>query len=441
MLAADVDPVAFAAEAEAALADPDPFNFWHWCSGKAEAIASLPDENLRARIINRSRADDLTGAGKPRVIKFNGEARDHVTEEWPAALDLIELAARTPVTPRHIIPGGWLPAGEVTLFPGHGGAGKSGIALYTGACIYLEALWCGLQTEQRPVTVISAEDGAEVLHWRLSRIAAYLGVSLSDLGGLQIIDASHIDAELMREIPYSEPVLTPLYSKLRDLHDPAGVLILDGVSDLYGASEIVRRHVRRFVRALRKLINADGAVLALAHVDKAAARDGGATDRYSGSTAWHNSVRARWSLTAGDNDALTLALAKANHAKAGAEIRFRWDAQAHLYAPDPVTAEGGIAGAIRERQERDGIVAAFKACSEPIPAATTGQRTAWHVLSARSELPQSLRDGRDGRRKFWAHIEALRQMKIISEGSYRRSNRHVLATLELSTERRAECAE
>lgn len=360
------------------------------------------------------------------------------TANWPPALDLIELSAREPLTPRHIIPD-WLPAGEVTLLAGHGGGGKSQVALYTAVCIQLARSWCGLATERRQVTYVSAEDGTDVLHWRLSRIAAHLGVSLADMAGLRIIDASGIDAELMREIPHEEPVLTSLYVKLQEIVDPSGVLILDGTSDLYGASEIVRRHVRRYVRALRRLINADGAVLLLAHVDKVAARDGATTDRYSGSTAWHNSVRARWSLASEDDTTLVLTLAKANHARAGAEIRFRWDAQAHLYIPDPVSAQGGIAGAIRERQERDGIVAAFRACSDPIPAATTGQRTAWHVLSARPELHASLRDGRDGRRRFWAHIEALRAMQIIEEVSIRRTDRHYVRVLTLVTEGRGQC--
>lgn len=428
----------------AAMLDTDRRTFGPWWFGLTQKERDALPDDIRTRGYERyaKECSPYDGGrrlerGQKALDKVNGAEHEPVPN-WPPALDLIELAAREPFVPRHIIPD-WLPAGEVTLLAGHGGGGKSQLALYTAVSIALGRPWCGLATERRPVTVVSAEDGADILHWRLSRIAAHLGVSLADLAGLNIIDASHMDAELMREIPHDEPFLTPMYAKLKEIIDPSSVLILDGVSDLYGASEIVRRHVRRYIRALRQLINADGAVLLLAHVDKAAARDGATTDRYSGSTAWHNSVRARWSL-ASDNDALVLTLAKANHAQAGAEIRFRWDAQAHLYVPDPVTAQGGIVGAIRERQERDSIVAAMRACTDPIPAATTGQRTAWHVLSARPELPHTLRDGRTGRRKFWAHIESLRQMGIIREGCYRRKNRHGLATLELSTEGSAECA-
>jgi len=143
-----------------------------------------------------------------------GHAAAAVPIDWPAPLDLTALAESDPLPPRHIVPD-WLPAGEVTLLAGHGGAGKSQLALYTAACVCLGRAWCGLEADPRPVTYVSAEDGADVLHWRLTRIAAHLGVTLADLSALRIIDASHIDAELMREIPYGEPILTALYELMR----------------------------------------------------------------------------------------------------------------------------------------------------------------------------------------------------------------------------------
>jgi len=391
-------------------------------------------ETLVAALLteNAARCDPPLPAEEVRKIAASVArypAPETESSEWPAPLNLTTLHHTEPQPPRHVI-NPWLPAEEVALFSGHGGSGKSQIALSLAVHISGGLDWCGCAVTRRPVTYISAEDSAEILHWRLSRVCAHLGVSMEELAGLRIIDASHIEAELMRDMPYGEVALTGMYEALAKIVDPSSVLILDGTSDLYGASEIVRRHVRRFVRALRRLVNRDGAVLLLAHIDKAAARDGSTSDRYSGSTAWHNSVRARWSLTTDeDGTGLTLALAKANLAQAGAEVRFRWSPEAHLYVAE-ATSEGGIVGAIRERQEREGILAALQASVAPVPAAATGQRTAWHVLSARPELPASLRDGREGKRRFWRLIEQMRQMGTICESSIRRSNRHNLATLE-----------
>jgi RecA-family ATPase len=123
------------------------------------------------------------------------------TREWPKPLDLRALAQRPPAPPAHIVDG-WLPEGEVTLFAGHGGIGKSAIALHLGACIALERRWFGLQVRSRLVLYISAEDGADVIHWRLRRICTHLGVAITDLADrFRIIDASRSDAELMAAQP------------------------------------------------------------------------------------------------------------------------------------------------------------------------------------------------------------------------------------------------
>jgi RecA-family ATPase len=225
----------------------------------------------------------------------------------------------------------------------------------------------------------------------------------------------------------------------------AKVLVIDGASDAYGASEIVRRHVRYYIRALRRLVPQDGACLLLAHVDKSTAKNAETTQGYSGSTAWNNSVRARWYLRSeGEDGGLLLELVKANHAVAGAQIRLRWDPVAMLYVADAAPTEGGMVKGIRERQEREGIVAALKACSaagEYVPAATSGRRTAFNVLSVRPEFPQSLRNSAAGSRLFWQRIEELRQMRLIREESIRRKNRHYRDVLVASTEGSAECAE
>lgn len=353
---------------------------------------------------------------------------------WPAPLDLTALAHREPERPQHVI-ADWLPQGEVTLLAGHGGAGKSMIALHLAACVALGRPWCGLATERRRALYLSAEDRADVLHWRLARIAAHFGATLADFEGcLRVVDASQIECELMIEPGRGEePVLTRYYDAVTEMMRGGGVLILDGASDMYGGSEIVRRHVRRFVRALRRLAPPDGAVLLLAHIDKAAARDSSATDRYSGSTAWHNSVRSRWSLAVEQDGDLVLALAKANHARAGAEIRLRWDAQAHLYVADPAQTAGGIVAAARDRQERDGILATMRACAKAgiaVPAATQGPRTAYHVLRAQPAFPDSLRaDTVAVRRRFWAAIETLRVLREIEERVIRAKHRHPVAVL------------
>jgi hypothetical protein len=68
-----------------------------------------------------------------------------------------------------------------------------------------------------------------------------------------------------------------------------------------------------------------------------------------------------------------------------------------------------------------------------VPAAKQGRSTAYGTLSLRPEFPESLKGGgRPKTRRFERQVEALRQIRHIEEGSYRRSNRHILATLVLT---------
>ena len=59
----------------------------------------------------------------------------------------------------------------------------------------------------------------------------------------------------------------------------------------------------------------DAAVVLLAHIDKAAARNGGQGNSYSGSTAWHNSARSRLALVEDEATGLELLHEKANFGK------------------------------------------------------------------------------------------------------------------------------
>ncbi|CAG0999244.1 Regulatory protein RepA [Burkholderiales bacterium] len=367
---------------------------------------------------------------------------------WPQPLDLIELGAAAPTAPRFIVPD-WLPAGYGTLLAGHGGAGKSGIALQLAAAIALGAPWCGIPTERRRVLYLSCEDRRDVLHWRLARIARHTGCDFADLAGwLHLLDLVGTDT-----VVYRSGGLTGAFGALDDMMRCTGaeVVFVDGASDTFAGSEISRAEVKGYVNALLGLIPQTGAVLLVAHVDKATARSGTTSEGYSGSTAWHNAVRSRLYLrpeTAGDeSEALTSALVlecqKSNLARAGASIRFAWNEDAHLFLGSPVAQMCGIERKARDEIERQAILLALRGCGDEItvPSAATGPRTALHVLAQRPEFPSALRSGAPGKRRFWAHLEAMRQMRLVEESTYRRDNRHVASRLTLTAQGLRQCAE
>ena len=366
------------------------------------------------------------------------------TNPWPSPIDLNALAATEPQQPAMIIDD-WLPAGYATLMAGHGGAGKSNIALQLGACIATGHPFCGLPVETQRVLYLSCEDRRDVLHWRLQRVCDRYSMDMADdLGGrFHLMDLVGVDTILYRHSAMSEIDLTAAYSALADRMRELqiDVLIVDGVSDTFSGNENDRAQVKSFVNALLALVPKTGAVILLAHVNKASA--GGVTSEgYSGSTGWHNAVRARWYLypetertdegTEATGD-LLLDLQKSNLGRSDHSIRFRWNDDAHLFVGELQAAESEFGRRERDREEQDGIIAALasiRAASDYCPAATQGSRTAHRVLSACAEFPDTL-VGPAGRRRFWRQIEHLRRKGVIAEGQYRRANRHTVATLEL----------
>ncbi|BCO32878.1 hypothetical protein TspCOW1_29810 [Thiohalobacter sp. COW1] len=386
---------------------------------------------------------DAMQAGMEYIEPGAPEGADEAPS-WPPALDLSEMATREPAPPSMIIPD-WLPCGYATLLAGHGGVSKSSNALHLAACSALGEPFCGLEVKQRRVLYLSCEDRENVLHWRLRRICDYHGWDMAALSErLDILDLVGHDTLLMAPNPSTGLCTTHAYAVLRERIRTTGaeLLIVDGVADAFGGNENSRSEVKKFVNALLALIpEATGAVLLIAHVNKPTAQAGGNSEGYSGSTGWHNSVRARWYLYpetertdegTASTGRLRLDLQKANLGRSDQSIVLGWDDNAQLFTGH-LESSSEFDRRQQEQEEQQGILTAIReitAAGDYVPAAAQGPRTAHHVLSATESLPETLR-GKAARRRFWRHIESLRRIGEIREGSIRRANRHTAATLEL----------
>jgi hypothetical protein len=94
----------------------------------------------------------------------------------------------------------WIPENEVTLLAGHGGKGKSYVALSLAIHVALGLPFGELATMQTNVLFFSGEDGNRVLRLRLSRLCNALKINRGALDGkLHLLDASDIDPALHRE--------------------------------------------------------------------------------------------------------------------------------------------------------------------------------------------------------------------------------------------------
>lgn len=365
-------------------------------------------------------------------------AADPAPDAWdaPAEIDLGTLAATVPTPPVFIIPG-WLPAGEITLLAANGGTGKSLTGLQAAVCLALGLDFHGIAVQQRAVDFLSFEDSTPVLHWRLDRVCEALGVEMSALiGRLRIFDGTLCGSAWYSKGQYNETGPTAAFHDISErIGGPGRVVIVDGSSDTFAGDENNRAQVKAFIRLLRRLIAADGALVLLAHVDKQSARAGAESLGFSGSTGWSNSVRARWFMfhEADENGAETgnvvAEVRKSNLGRSGARMVLRFDETSGVF--QRVDAEPTQAGTFHRVDESDAILRAIReasAAGNPIPAATAGVRTAHSVCEARDDLPAALR-GRRGRTRFYRLLEQLRAAGAVRVEAVKRPNRHAAEVL------------
>ena len=199
---------------------------------------------------------------------------------------------------------GWLvrdriPLRQPTLLSGEGAVGKSLLVLHLLAATALGRDWLGFMPEPGEAWYFGAEDDKDELHIRLSGIQKHYNVTFADLvdGGFRMKSLFAEDAIL--GAPNRSGIIEPtelynqLYEQAGDIKPKA--IAIDASADVFAGNEIDRTQTRQFVGLLRRLAGVcDGSVILLSHPSLTGISTG---TGLSGSTAWHNSVRARMYFT------------------------------------------------------------------------------------------------------------------------------------------------
>jgi AAA domain len=196
---------------------------------------------------------------------------------------------------------------DVTLLGGHGGIGKSFLALQMACAVATGERVLHRDTRQCRVLYYSAEDGRKRLTRRLQRLIENAGHDETLLKqNLRVLDASEVEplyGETVEHGAGKRPSFVKMlgpradFDKLQSMvsaFDPQ-LVVIDGASDTFDGNEIARREVRAFIKLLRRVHPARPiAVLVTVHIDRSSAR-GNTTndDGYAGSAQWHNSCRRR----------------------------------------------------------------------------------------------------------------------------------------------------
>lgn len=185
----------------------------------------------------------------------------------------------------------------VGLFTGEGGGGKSIIELMKNVCHVMGLEWFGLRPVQGPILYMGTEDDDNEVQIRLMLIARHYGVKFTDLiaKGLYVWPLTDKGDPLLVEVNSKTGAIetTKLYDLVKEFCGdvkPVNVSV-DMLTQMFGGNENVRVEVGAFTRHMRVLSKiADGSVTVLAHPSQKGSESG---TGYSGSTAWHGTVRFR----------------------------------------------------------------------------------------------------------------------------------------------------
>jgi RecA-family ATPase len=218
-------------------------------------------------------------------------------------IDIGAWKGSVPPDPDYVV-SGWLPRGQVTLFSGNGGAGKSTIELYGCCACVLGRPWLEQPVTMGPAIFIDAEEPVGVLHWRMDKIVRHYGIDYDEL-----VPDLHLFS-MVNEDPLMACVgkggkleyLQPYHELLQMAGDIKPVRIgVGNVSNLFAGNELDRSQVQQFMSAMGRIaIAGNSALVLLMHPSKAGQKD---KDGQSGSTQWHNAARGRWYLeTVKDED-------------------------------------------------------------------------------------------------------------------------------------------
>jgi len=273
-------------------------------------------------------------AGVPRQpvgADFSGLTIDNETGEVLPALKTVSISdvISHPSPAPAFVWDGYLPRGVVSMLAAHGGTGKSTIGLMLCVATALGRPLFGVDTVQCRALFVSLEDGGSLVRHRLANICHQWGVTPGSLEGkLTIVDGTD-DPELFTADKRDAGVKTRTYFEMNELvqSGEVGLVVVDNASDAYGGDEIQRRQVRAFIRSLMEVAKpVDCALLLLAHVDKNTSRTlkPENAEGYSGSTAWHNSVRSRLLMKRDESGKLTVEHQKSNLGRCRESLTLAW---------------------------------------------------------------------------------------------------------------------
>jgi RecA-family ATPase len=283
---------------------------------------------------------DDPGAQPPPERKpdnAGAQPREATADDDDTSLPYVDLA-RDPIPPREWLVHERIPLRNVTSLSGEGAIGKSILLMQLSGAVALGLHWISTMPAQGAVLYMSCEEDDDEVQRRMQAVAQHLDTTRQEMveRGLRFLSFAGRDAILAQPDRFGIMRPTPLFDQLRRdaLQQRPKLIVLDNVADIFGGKEMDRAQTRQFITMLRGLaMAADSAVVISAHPSLT----GITTDTgLSGSTGWHNSVRARmyFKPAPGDDTALrVLEVKKSNYGPVSENILLRWRDGVYVVEP------------------------------------------------------------------------------------------------------------
>jgi len=326
---------------------------------------------------------------------------------------------------------GWLPEGTVTLLAANGGVGKSNLSLQLGVALVHGQQFMDIATKPSRVLVLSGEDEARTVHFRVANICQDMQVPMASLANrMTVYDLTQQDCVLWRD---GHPTERMQWLADQAVRLKAEVIVIDNASDVFADNENDRTAVRGFMRALNLIAHVTrAAVLLLAHVDKASVRMGAGQDTnstFSGSTAWNNSARSRWAMVR-EEQVVTIRHEKCNLGPLQEEIRVEFDGAAKVFKRFGHVPGNAAARALVRSQHR---IAVMRLLSD---AASRGQKLSMSVKATNNAFVM-LRDEQGFpaqllRADFFGLLADMQRDGLVEEVEYLNESRKKHKRLELT---------
>jgi len=235
-----------------------------------------------------------------------------------------------------------VPIRRVTLFSGTGAAGKSLLQLQLSVAHVIGKEWLGTIPKQGPVIFFDAEDESAVIHKRMADVLRHYNVKFKDVKDKLHVMSMAGENALLAQAKGKAGIMQPtdLYNEMLEMcADIKPVMIgIASSADVYAGSEIDRSQVRQFMTLLTRMaMAANGAVCLISHPSLTGMAN---QSGISGSTAWHNSARARIFLKTTniiDSGIREVEFAKNNYGPVSATVTVQYKDGLFL----PLTGEGG----------------------------------------------------------------------------------------------------